>query len=412
MSRKRILIFACVLLIFTVLTGCRKKEVTVSAGDGTVAADGSMVTANETTQDAVSTNDGQAEETADDMVQSETGLNVGDPISRSAEVRFSPEDLIPVIVDGKTLAYAKINQLERVGIYDWYNNVAVKKNIRHSYSLNLSITNSTDMNLTVGVTPTLVDKQNSNVSSKCNVGWTGFGEEAEFYGKGEIPIEVGFQPEITDENGVKLQLVFNTSEGDSDPVIISDKIFKHVVKGPSLLESGDETQITSVNGAKYIFTLGKVYIEPNLVDLIETTAVEFDNSIKYLRKPQKKRQVATFDSKKKYAMYASLLIGMQTQHSAELNYDGDYTAMRKDYFGEYTDDYASITDRVLKVGKGVCYHLNRFVTADLANEKFVRFWVEFPDEADVSTLKEKLKFNGRFVVYQCETHTREIKYED
>lgn len=404
MSRKSIMIFTCALMILTVMTGCGKREVTVAAGDGAVVA-------NEQSQDVATTDGGQAEETVENDAKDNVGLNVGDPISKSAEVSFSPKDLIPVIVDGKTVAYARINQLERVGIYDWYNNKAVKKNIRHSYSLNLSITNSTDMNLTIGVTPTLVDKQNNNVSSKCNVGWTGFGEEAEFYGKGEIPIEVGFQPEITDENGVKLQLVFNTSEGDSDPVVISDKIFKHVVKGPSLLESGAETQITSVNGAKYIFTLGKVYIEPNLVDLTETTAVEFDNSIKYLRKPQKKRQVATFDSKKKYAMYASLLIGMQTQHSEELNYNGDYTALRKDYYGEYTDDYASITDKALKVGKGVRYHLNRFVTTDLANEKFVRFWVEFPDEAEVSTLKEKLKFNGRFVVYQCETHTREIKYE-
>ncbi len=404
MSRKNILIFVCTLSIIAVLTGCGKKETVVAAGGGTT-------TVNDQSQDVVVAAVDQAEDAGSNTVQSDTELNVGDPISKSAEVIFSPKDLIPVIVNGKTIAYARINQLERVGIYDWYNNVAVKKNIRHSYSLNLSITNSTDMNLTIGVTPTLVDKQNSNVSSKCNVGWTGFGEEAEFYGKGEIPIEVGFQPEITDENGIKLQLVFNTSEGNSDPVIISDKIFKHVVKGPSLLESGDETQITSVNGAKYIFTLGKVYIEPNLVDLTERTAVEFDNSIKYLKKPQKKRQVAIFDSKKKYAMYASLLIGMQTQHSEELNYDGNYTALRKDYYGEYTDDYASITDKVLKVGRGVRYHLNRFVTSDLANEKFVRFWVEFPDEADVSTLEEKLKFNGRFVVYQCETHTREIKYE-
>lgn len=394
---KRRYIFLGVVMMLGLL-GCGQEEITTLPDDSSTAVESPVMT------DA---NGDTADDVADDVTEEIQTTS----LKQCEDMLFSYKDMLPIIVDGKTLAFAKINQLERVGIYDWYNSKAVEKNIKHSYSLNLSIINKEDSILTVTVTPTLINKQNTEVSSKCKVGWTGFGESAEFYEKGNIPIEVGLQPEVRSEKNLRLKLVFNTSAGDSEPIIISNKIFDHVVKGASLKESGDETKITSVNGAKYAFVIGKVYREQNIMDLNTVTAIEFDNSIKYLKAPTKKLEVSMFDSKKKHAMYANLMIGMQTQHNSNLTYDNDDNACRPDYFGGFTDYYASVPDKTLTVGKSVKYHLNRKLSEGYENERFVRFCVEFPEDAKVASLEEMLKFNGRFIVYQCEAHKRTAKYE-
>lgn len=383
-----------------ILTGCGKKELTTTPSNVTNPVNNTTTNMQDSESSAT-----DSENTAEGIAAETTTLE------QSKGITFSYKDLLPVIVNGKTIAFARINQFERVGIYDWYNAKAVEKNIKHSYSLNLSIINKEDTVLTVDVTPTLVDKQDTEVSSKCKVGWTGFNESAEFYGKGNIPVEVGMQPEIRTEKDLKLKLVFNTSKGDSEPVIVANSIFKHVVIGPNLKESGDETKIKSVNGAKYAFTIGKVYKEQNSIDLSPVTAVEFDNRIQYLKTPTKKLEVATFDSKKKHAMYANLMIGMQTQHNSTLLYEHNQYAARPDYYGDFTDYYASDVDKVLKVGRSVKYQLNRVLPEGSESEQFVRFCVEFPADAEVASLKDMLKFNGRFIVYQCEAHKRTIKYE-
>lgn len=403
----------CMLLV-SVITGCGKEEVEIPATNtDSVNNTQDTQTSNDSENLNESNNSEQENESTKDVNElNDSELNIGELVNSSDAPVYAYNDKLPIIVNGKAIAFAKINQFERVNITDWYNEKAKKENISHSYSLNMSIINEVDQVLTIAVTPTLIDKNNTNVSSYCNVGWTGFAEKAEFYGKGKMHIEVGLQPEIKDEKGLKIKIVFNTNLGDSEPVIISSKIFKHVVKGPGLHDLGEKVVIKSVNGAKFSYKINNLYREENRVGLIIKDAVEFDTRIKYISKPVKSIQVDTFDQKKKYAMYASPVIGLQTQHDSFINYETATDASRLNWYGEFEDYYVSETDKALKVGKGVTYHLNRIVSGNGETDKFMRFRVEFPEEAKASSLKQMLAFNGRFLVYQGEVGKRVISLED
>ena len=376
---------AIALLLSFSLAGCGS-ETTVAGGDESTSADTSEGMNESTSEGTEVSESGSMNESQE--YESST-VTTGKRLKKTDPVVYDCGDTLPIIVGGKTVAFAKINQLERVGIADWYNTVASQKKIEFSYSLNLTIINEEDQVLSVGVTPTLLTKRNKIASSTCSVGWTGFGETAEFYKSGEVEVEVGFQPEIKKMKGCKLQLVFNTGEGDSEPVVVGHSIFSHVVKGPKLKSGGERIE---VEDAGIACTVERVYCEPNMIDEVEKTVIEFDNVVESL-----------WGTKS-----ANLKIGMQTMNDSTLRYEHSEGAWRQDYFLQYTDEYASSLNKQVKKGGKVRLTLNRIVKSE---EEAVRFWVEFPDEIDGLGLKEKLKFDGRFTVIQCNVQERKIKYE-
>lgn len=324
-------------------------------------------------------------------------------VSPTGTVVYDYTDSIPIIADGNVIAYANIQQFMKLGIWDWANDKAVRKNIKHSYAVNIKIRKSKDSteSFSVSCKPSFINKAGKVVGTYCKVGWSGFPEAADLYSADKAKsIELGVQPFSTNEKDMKLKLVFFDNTGtELNTAIISHNIFKSVIKGPSIASEKDSITIKSSNGGKYsikLYDICRYYYKYENLDQPEV--IDFKYKIKYLSTPTKKDVVSTFDPNNKLALNTNLTIGMQTDKCDDIAYNSITSNLHVDKYG-YKEYYVTNGAPFVRVGKTTKYILNRPLYD--VNSKYVRFIIEFPEEAKADSDKQLLHFNGRYRVVQC-----------
>lgn len=324
-------------------------------------------------------------------------------VNPTKNVVYSYKDTIPIISDGVVIAYAKVKRFTKLGIWDWSNEDAVRKSVKHSYAINIQIKKSKqcEPSFSISCIPSFINSKNKEVGEYCKVGWSGFPESADFYSADKhISVELGIQPNVKNEKDLKIKLVFFDGDGKQlNTVVISHDIFKSVVKGPDIVVDNSPIVIKSSNGGKYSIQLKNVKKYVNDYDVEgQVPVVDFKYRIKYLAKPTKKEVVPTFDPNNKLALNTSIVLGMQTDKSNEITYNAITTNVHVDDYGNLIY-YLKDGKQFLRQGQATEYYLNR--PLENQNSKYVRFILEFPEEAKATSDDQLRKFNGRYRVIQC-----------
>ena len=348
-------------------------------------------------------------------------------VNANKAVQYGYSDLIPITKDGTIYGYARINQLEKVGISDWSNATAQANQVSYSYSINLTVNFSTAMKNKllkdsdiVNCKPTIV-KGSKTVGVPCNVGWTGFATSATVYsGDARRAIEVGIQPNISSMNKCKIQLQFYNGKTNFDKITLAHSVLKHAVKGPSILKKNQSKTITALNGAKYSVQIMTPYKEINIYENSSDGGklfYMFKYKTTYLTKPTKKQGLTSFDTFANGLMLARLVIGVQSDIDFSTVYDEDANAMRALYSDSGSDQdyeyYDTSGNIFLKTGHYALYSVNREVPeTTYGNPTYLRFSVEFPEEQEARSTEEMLKFNGRFTVFQIKIGKRKLLTQD
>lgn len=317
-------------------------------------------------------------------------------------------DTIPLISDGKVMAFIKINQITKLNIQDWSNKDAVKNSIKHSYAINITIRPTENLeqdgDCVIDMYPYLVTKKGKVIGKPAYVGWSGFPEAAEFLnGVEEVTIEKAFQPMTAKESNSRIKLEFSSSSGISfDDIYIGSKALNKAKSGNSVHNASETLKITSVSGAKYSLKFSNLEYDSILDDYSNNViGLCFNEKIKYLTKPSKKAKVLRFDSKKGY-MYTNQDMRIQTDSTAEslsnrLTYPQRHLYVNSEEYEYFSTEMKEVvafgkSDRSLQV-----WELPNTAT----NPKYVRFYLEFPEESQaLHSVEEILNLKTRYIVVQ------------
>ena len=321
---------------------------------------------------------------------------------------YNYNDTIPLISEGKVMAFLNINQITKLNIQDWSNKEAVKNDIKHSYAINITIrpTENLEQNgdCVIDMYPYLVNKKGKVTGKPAYVGWSGFPESAEFLnGVKEVTIEKAFQPMVVKENNSRIKLEFSSSSGiPFDDVYISIKALQKAKKGNGVYNASKTLKIKSVSGAQYSLKFSNLEYD-SIMDGYgnEVVGLCFNEKIQYLAKPSKKAKVSRFDSKKDY-MYTYQSMQIQTDMTSEILGHKLIGPQRHLYINSKEFEYfATEMPEVVSFNKSVralqVWQLPNVAT----NPKYVRFYLEFPEESQALKTKEEiLKLKTRYIVVQ------------
>ena len=344
-------------------------------------------------------------------------------IKTSGSPVFNYRDELPLISGGKSYGLVSIKQVEKVGINDWSNITAVQNNIGYSYSINLEYRLDENSELLDGgslICEAFIESSDGTCfGSPCCVGWSGFPSSVVLVGNNlSGRLEVGVQPERKLTEDMNLVLKFKDSDKMIfDDIVIGNKIFQNAVKGPSLLEGGESKEITSINGAKYSVQIFDVFSEQqvNGADQLGDYYM-FSYRVSYLKRPVRKIQVDKFDQYDNMKIASSLVVGVIEQGSAAVLYESDDSARRFQYYDamDAQDAVQYVTTNVgyADVGENLTSVTNRLKPTTTSTEPaYLRFQIEFPEEALARDPDQLMQFNGRFLVYQVAPSERKLKWK-
>lgn len=334
--------------------------------------------------------------------------------------------LIPVKYDNNIVGGLTVNFIEKLGIWDFNNAKAVSSSIKKSYVLNLKLDMSNFMNgrstETIICTPYLLDGNDNIIGESCTVGWSGFNHKAEFFSNDSTKyIEVGLQPYVNDiKDSYKLKLELQTLSGNIkfQDIYLDINVLKQAKAGAKLLSNKDTTVITSANGAQYSIKINAVYREGHNYDDIysEDSLEDFYDivyTIKYLKGPTNKREVAIFDTYNKNALSEPMKFSLYTDTDSTRLYKPENNVYRLKYSDSTdTELYVTRFSNPLFVGEKTTLTTNRKIPAStLTDCKYVRLAFEFPEEASVRSYNSLKSFKGRYVVYQLPVKSRKLQKE-
>ena len=339
------------------------------------------------------------------------------PLSKT----YGIKDKIPLILEnGTKVGIVRLNQVEKLGIVDWKNSKAIDAGIGYSYSFNLSVKynfpSANSSNVTLECFPEIVSG-GAKLSSLCSVGWSGFSTKAELFSDNpSAVIEVGVQPEHTVPKNSVIQLRFKDSNGDKyQPVTVSRDVLVCAKKGPKIHYVDDIAKINSACGAKYGVTVKQVAFEPGRssedVDGLDTNYFQIQYGVNTYKKPTNSQIVKSISLyKRKMCLSSSVVFGLQPNNSSDLLYQASADALRQTYADSelYCQKYVSPTT-MIPFNRKKLFWTNRNPGDDyIGSPTKVRISFEFPEELSVRNLKNKLKFNGRFTVFEIAVTDRKI----
>ena len=310
--------------------------------------------------------------------------------------------------DGKWFGNVGVNQVQKVGISDWYNTKATSLGIDYSYSINLHVDAAkfveAKRNILLTAEISLVDMSDRQLSEYCSIGWTGFPEVAELYESTTAAnIEIGLQPislNLPSDTRLKIVLTDTVSETVFDSIYYNFSVLENAVSSGTLYREGDEIIIKSINGAKYSLEFARAEMNDRKTSNGNAVSVyDLKYLFRYKRKPKNERIVSIFDAFDKNKISPNIAFSVQSDNDATKLYTVISTAL------EYTDKnkpYNYITNpKTFKAGEGYIYLTNRKIEENVQKATdYVRVLVEFPEERAARTDQEMLKFNGRFLVIQ------------
>lgn len=335
----------------------------------------------------------------------------------TAKLGYGTKVKIPLTVDDVQYGTVTVNQIEKVGINDVSNEKAVGNSVNYSFSVNITVRFKSAFDEITNFTcvPKIYNGKKL-ISSPASVGWTGFNTAVSIYGgTGAASIETGVQPEVRVGKKSRLVLTFKDSEGhDYDSVKLRDGILKKAKKGPRLLKSLERVKIKSVNGAVYSILPKKVYFENHIInsealDKERKNFFDIDYKVEAWKAPVNRLTVRGISGGKGASMVCQAAIGLECVNSSKVLYQAYKKAVRL-YREQSLQEVAYVTE-----GGRIRFGYSRKVTTNRKAEAAmsvapdtVRLRVEYPDEAAARSLKQKLKFKGRFQVYQLRISERKL----
>lgn len=332
---------------------------------------------------------------------------------------------IPLETNNGVIGFVRVNQIEKLSFSDWSNHTASKHAINTSYSVNLTVgmLTSPTSSVSLQVIP-FFSRDGDEISSLADLGWNGFNATAEFYdgGRKSFDIEVGVQQEENLQKTDKLCLKFKMSDGTQiKPVYLSNSTWLKAKKGPKVLTAKDEVKIKSITKAVYSITPKKVFFEDHQRDRDYQDGdtekfFDIDYTVKAYKSPKGNRSIATITNVgKRSTLVCKAVIGLQAQESTKVLYQNYPKAGRVNY-SDIDDLYTYATEgSVIKFGYKRKVTTNRLAEAGTnKGVQKVRLRLQFPEESDARTLKQKLNFNGRYLVYELKIGTRKlgVYYDD
>lgn len=316
-------------------------------------------------------------------------------------ILFSKDDIIPVVHDGQLVAQLTVNWIQRVGISDWYNSKANVAGISYSYTCNFHIKCEDGVADTLYVNASIEDESNGTViGSPCEVGWTGFPKICQFYDNtSELDFEIGVQPEVANaDDGLLIIKITDDDGGAYDDIAFDSSVLKSAEDTVGL--ENDSRIVHSINGA--IFSVGiddvsinDIYNKRNSERIARFLDVGV--MVSYNDQIVNDRENKLFTDG---LLNTKQVIGACTNLDDDVKFESDDSATRKLWSNsEKVGEYTTLNFHNLSPGEAAHYVTNRVLSTedDPAN---VRFWVEFPAEANARTLSEMKDFDGRFLVIQ------------
>lgn len=333
------------------------------------------------------------------------------------EPRYGTKTEISLTAGDVWCGTVTVNQIEKVGINDINNEKAISNSINYSYSINVTVRFKSAFDEITNFTciPKIYNGRKL-VSSPALVGWTGFKTTTSVYGgTGGASIETGVQPEIRIGKNSRLVLTFKDSEGhEYDSIKMKNGIFKTAKKGPKLLKSSKRVKIKSINGAVYSVVPTKVYFENHILNSEALNKqrknfFDFDYRVEAWKAPNKNVTVRGISGGKGAAMVCLATIGLECGNSNKVLYQV-YKKAARVYRERTLQEINYVTE-----GGRIKFGYSRKVVTNRKAEAvtsvapdFVRLRIEYPEEAAARNFKQKLKFKGRFQVYQMRISKRKL----
>lgn len=222
--------------------------------------------------------DGLSEEEINSIISTETGNSKAIINGTANKVIFTDEHF-PIMREGVIYGWGQINFIEKLGIWDWYNKMAVQNGVKISYAINIQIDMSAYLEsaecLSIECQPYL--ENNGEITGEpCNVGWSGFGSVAELYvNNTSSTVEVNVQPYTNDlPQDELLRLDFHSADNSIvfDTIYVGSVMLLNAREGANILTIDDKKVIESVNGAQYTIKFSDIFREAHETD--ETGSIE------------------------------------------------------------------------------------------------------------------------------------------
>lgn len=367
--------------------------------------------------------DSLSEEEINSVISTEIGDSKAIVNDTADKVIFTDEHF-PIMKEGEICGWGQINFIEKLGIWDWYNKMAIQNGVKTSYAINIQIDMSIYLEsaeyLSIECQPYLED--NGEITGEpCNVGWSGFGSVAELYVSNKSStIEVNVQPYTNDlSQSELLRLDFHSADNSIvfDTIYVGRTMLLNAREGANILTITDKKVIGSVNGAQYTIEFSDVFREAH--DTYETGSIErgtywyydFAYKIKYNSGPLNSKEVLTFDSFSNYSYVVPLKIQVISDVDNTVLNETVYTAQRLLYSDSTdTELYCKPFSGSIPVGGTLKMQNNRMIPASTKTDAtYLRFILEFSEEQIARTDDELKDFNGRYTVWQIPIGVRELE---
>ncbi len=357
----------------------------------------------------------------------ETNLQM--QMGESEAMDYKLHETAPVMLNGRTVALLTLNQVQKLGIYDWTSAEVVDSGIKTSYTCNFKLQYLDKIDngkmVTFYIKPMLVSKSGKVIGKPCIVGWSGFAETAVFDHKtSEVYSEYGVQPLKRSLKGCRLVLKISDSDGNAyDDVKYAYSVIKKSRKGPSIHASDKPVTVTGASGAKYKINVNKVYLEncfddyyafENETQVQNATKVPtlmFNYRVDYISEPTKKLEVSNIStSHTATTLSTDLKIGAQSNVDKKIYYERNLHLTRMRFSNSFVLEHSTIKKR-LNIHKGTYayYSENRQVDDVFLNStSTIRFRIELNSDAIAMKPKDLMKFNGRFIVFERQPEFRKV----
>lgn len=330
---------------------------------------------------------------------------------------FSINQTIPIISNNELIGTMNVNWIDKIGIWDWYNEEAVYAGIKYCYAVNATIDMTYYLQetseITLGITPKLIDDSNKSVGKVCNVGWSGFDQVEQFFIDDAVQtLEVCIQPIVSDTNEYQyfcLQLSDPQGMIDIDPIYLDVSLLKNAKETVKLHTVQEPVTITSINGAVLRIALGDVYYENHGNEDDSAYYYDFSYKVEYISGPTNNREVLSFDSFHKNQLINAPRIVLYADNCSTGLTEEDPAVIRYlDYEQTEEDDYVYALYSKIDVGYNSEASTNRLALKPELKSKYVRIVIEFPDEAQARTDDELHHFSGRYLVFQVPIAERKL----
>ena len=341
-----------------------------------------------------------------------------DIINNRQDVMFDGFSDMPLINDGILYGYVHINYVERLGIWDYSNHLAIENGVKCSYAINCTIkvedyvTDNRSINLQI--IPKLYNSMDELIGSSGYVGWSGYNDIVEL-------INILQPTDANEDNYAKFKLCVSdiTNSILFDELCVNLSCITGAADGAFLKSIDDVTEIECINGAIYDVSFHDVYIESHKVkrDSFLKSGnyffYDFQYDLDYLTAPTNDREVLNFDSFNNWNLISAPIMCVISDQDSTKLYDNVDSAEQLLWSNRTkTTLYVTHFPEYLSVGESCTVSSNRYIPSSTEVEpSYVRIILEFPSEAKARTSEEMRSFNGRYVVYQIPLGHRELQEE-